>query len=264
MEKTLEIGIIGGCMTCQTDLKLSQLFYRSFSQTLLENESVKCFVSLKYYNEYYKIPEYASMPFNKTKPGLVIIQVRPAPFVMRSEFLIQDYRGHFILNPLIANPGNFTRLETILGTKDPVMIKPGQIRGFFRRTFIMAVLRLNYLLGRIFGLQRRALNSIAGIMDQAIVHCRQNEISLLVIGPLNSASRASNAALRRLNRSLRHQAERNGMGYIDIYSFLDKHRDRFFTSDQHHLNAEGHKQVSSMLYEEFKKIGGKMEYSEKS
>ncbi len=92
MEKTLEIGIIGGCMTCQTDLKLSQLFYRSFSQSLLENESVKCFVSLKYYNEYYRIPEQIQVLLAKLKPGMMIIQIRPAPMVMRCEFLIQNYR----------------------------------------------------------------------------------------------------------------------------------------------------------------------------
>jgi hypothetical protein len=263
MEKTLNIGIIGGCMTCQTDLKLSQLFYRSFSQTLLEKESVKCFVSLKYYNEYYRIPGRIQEIIAKLKPGVMIIQVRPAPMIMRCEFLIQNYRGGYILNPLIFKPVELGKLEAILGTKEPVFAKL-QSLSFWKRLLIGAVLSKNMQLGRIFGLHQRALDSVREIMEQSIGQCKKENIPLLIIGPLNASYPQNNIVLGKLNKTLKIVSEQSGTGYIDIYSILEKERKRFFTRDEHHLNAEGHGLVSDMLYEEFKKIGERIEYTEKS
>jgi len=250
--KEINIGIIGGCMTCQTDLKLSQLFYRKLSKELLDKDDIKCFVSLRYYNEYFRIPEKADHLVKNAKPATIILQVRPAPFIMRSELMIQDYKGRYIINPLVFSHKNIERIENILGTKDPIVLNPYKIKGHLKRLTIKKILHRNTSLGNIFGLKRKAQKSL----DEYIIYlqnlCAKNNIHLIIIGTLNSYSYERNELLSEMNNSLKKLTESRGINYLDVFSLVNDDKDRYFGTDKFHLNEEGHALVAGLLYEQMR------------
>lgn len=251
--ESINTGIIGGCMTCQTDLKLSQLFYRSFSQKLLEYDGTKCYVSLKYYNEYFRIPELARQLISSSRPDLIILQIRPAPFIMRSELLIQDYSGRFLINPLVFSSENIFKIESILGTKDPVFIEPGKLRNPLKRLAIMPVLRYNILAGRLFGLEKKAVRSAGEILKELNGICTENHVRLMVIGNISSYNVMHDHYLGRFNRAMKKLSDELGIFYLDIYSRIQGDPDRYFGPDRSHLNREGHELVAGLLFGEMTK-----------
>lgn len=246
--ESIHIGIIGGCMICQTDLKLSQLFYRSFAQKLLDNDGIKCFINLKYYSVYNKVLDSAEQLASNTKPDIIILQVRPAPFIMQSELLIQNYKGRFIVNPLIYSKRNIVKIEEILATKDPEIIHTDKLDRLFKKLILLPVLRFNICLGNIFLLKRKATKSLEIIIDDLARFCRDNKIKLLIVGTINSYYKVHNNSLAGINNSLKKQAGLNGICYIDIFSLIDKEKDKYFASDKYHLNQAGHELVANLLY----------------
>ncbi len=245
--ETVNMGIIGGCMTCQTDMKLSQLFYRALSANFLEKDDIKCLVSLRYYNEYFRIPEKAEHLVKYVKPDTIILQIRPAPFIMRSEFLIQDYRGGFLINPLIFSK-NPEKLETILGTKDPVIIEQDKLKGFFRKIFIKPVLKSNIAFGNLFSLKKNALKSLSEYIISLDQLCKENHISLYLIGTINSYTKKHNDLLSWMNEEIKKLAEIKEITYLDIFTLMNDNKDHYFGPDRFHLNAEGHALVAQLLY----------------
>ena len=249
----LNIGIIGGCMTCQTDLKLSQLFFRVLSQKLQDQDNIKCFVSLKYYNEYFRIPERAKNLLIKDKPDIIILQVRPAPFIMRSELLIQDYQGRFILNPLIRSYKNLEMIETILGTKDPVILQEERLEGAFNKMVVLPVLKNNISLGQLFHLRSKALKSLSKIIIDLSEFCKEHQIKFFILGTINSYNKMHNKNLARMNGIIKNLAEAQGISYSDLFSLFGKDKDLYFGPDKFHLNETGHEIAASLLYEGIKK-----------
>lgn len=260
--ENLNIGTIGGCMICQTDLKLSQLFYRSLAQKLLENDGIKCFINLKYYNVYHTVLESAKKLASNTKPDIIILQVRPAPFIMQSEFLIQNYKGRFIINPLIYSKRNIVKIEEILGTKDPEIIHTDKLDGFFKKLPLLPVLRFNICLGNIFLLKRKATKSLEITIDDLARFCRDNKIKLLIIGTINSYYKVHNDSLAGINDYLKKHAGLNGICYIDIFSLIDKEKDKYFGPDKYHLNQAGHELVANLLYKCIKNQNNSKPYFE--
>jgi hypothetical protein len=250
--ETVNVGIIGGCMTCQPNMKLSRLFFRLFAKKLMDQDNVKCYVNLKYYNEYHRIPELAEQLINKSNPGVIILQVRPAPFIMRSEFLIQDYKGKFIINPLIQSPANIERIENILATKDPVFIRVYNLPWNIKRFVLEVLMRNNIRLGNLFLLEKKATRSLISIIDRLINLCRENSITLYVVGTISSSYKTSDSSLSGMNESLKKFLSGKGIEYLDIYSLISKDQNLYFSEDKYHLNELGHELVAGILYKRFK------------
>lgn len=245
--ETVNIGIIGGCMTCQTDIKLSQLFYRALSANFLEKDDIRCLVSLRYYNEYFRIPEKAEHLVKYVKPERIILQIRPAPFIMRSEFLIQDYRGGFLINPLVCSK-NLEKTETILGTKDPVILQEDKLKGFYNNLIILPLLKHNIRIGNLFSLKKNALKSLSDYIISLDQLCKENHISLYLIGTINSYTEKHNDLLSWMNEEIKKLAEVKEIPYLDIFTLMNDNKDQYFGPDRFHLNAEGHALVARMLY----------------
>jgi len=250
--RTLNIGIVGGCMTCQTDLKLSQLFYRSLSKKLMDNDDIKCFVSLRYYNEYFRIPEQARHLIQYEKPDLIILQLRPAPFVMRSEFLIQDYQGKFIINPLIFSNRKLEKIESILGTKDPIILHEYDFQQRINKSVLLRILKSNISIGNLFRLKARVIKSVKKIITDLETTTRERQIPLFIVGNINSYNEMHNHHLSHLNSEIKAHAGQKGIPYVDLFSSFDGNLDLFFGADRFHLNSEGHERTAELLYSHIK------------
>jgi hypothetical protein len=248
----MNIGIIGGCMTCQSDLKLSQLFFRSFARKILENDCIKCFVSLRYYNEYFRIPELAENLINTSSPDIIILQIRPAPFIMRSELIIQNYRGKFILNPLFFSKYALEKIEKILGTENPDIIKVSDLKVGMRKYLLLFISRNNLAWGKFFFLRRNAITSLENYLNELIRMCNDKQIKLFVLGTINSYFNNHNDILSEMNAAMKKTAELSGVCYTDIFSQINDDKDSFFGTDRYHLNQNGHELAAGLLYECYK------------
>jgi hypothetical protein len=248
--ESLNIGIIGGCMICQAGLKLSQLFYRSLVQKLSDNKGIKCDINLKYYTLYSSVLESAKQLERNVKPDILILQIRPAPFIMQSEFMIQNYKGRFIINPLILSKKNTTKIEDILTTKDPLILHTDRLDGLFKKLLLLPVLRFNICLGNLFLLKRRAAKSLENAVGDLTIFCRENNIKLVIIGTINSYNKFHNNILAEINLKMKKLAVVNGIKYVDIFSLIDNEKDNYFASDKYHLNKEGHELIASLIYKD--------------
>jgi len=250
--ENLNIGIIGGCMTFQKDIKISQLFHRRFSSLVNENHGIKTYFYLKYYDEFSQIPQLANELFEKQDINIMIVQIRPEPFFKRAAFIIDNHKGKYIINPTLLNNKGLKSIEKILGTKDPVYINSKKDLSIIKYYSYLPFLMFNYQIGHIFGLTIRSKNGILGAINLVNEKCMERKIPLIVIGILNSLNKHSDKVAGKLNTDAKKAFIKSNLHYIDIYSTINKDLKKYFSEDKYHLSYEGHLLISDMLYDTFR------------
>jgi lysophospholipase L1-like esterase len=173
---------------------------------------------------------------------------------MRSEFLIQDYQGKFILNPLIRSYKNPERIETILATKNPTILHNHDFMQRKDRYVLLRILKNNIRIGQLFGLEKKAVRSLKNVAAELKGISKGIGIPMIIIGTINSFDEMHNRHLGLMNRELKEYARQEGIEYIDLYSAFSTDKDQYFGGDHYHLNENGHEVTAQKLYAIIKNV----------
>ncbi len=247
----LYTGIIGGCMMCQSDLRLSDLYYRQLSHMIKETFGFTLRISFGYYNEFYRIPELAKKLIKKEPVKLMIFQIRPAVAYARSEFIISDYQGGFILNPLLRKRDNYKRIENILGPENNNFrsIRDQQL---FKKLYLVPIKKNCVKLGKIFGLVENTKLSLLSYINSLNAMCSLNNIQLFIIGMMPSIELQRNRLSLEISDFLKNRLTHQHINYIDMFNVFKEGRViDHFASDKIHLNSLGHQKLANGLFEMF-------------
>jgi len=235
---------------CQEGMKLSDLYFRKLSHLITEKHQVKPYITFGYYNDFSRIPDLSKRLFRKDPPDILIFQIRPAPVFMRSEVVISDYAGGFILNPLMKDRNNFERIESILGTKKPVMIHPHQLP-FWKRMLVTPALMRNRKLGNLFGMFQRTKQALRDKIMELGAICKENNAQMYVIGCIPFKQPGRKEMLEIMNEYLKKELGQTGIHYIDFFPDFLNTKVPLFTKDKGNLNKEGHDVLVKRLFAAF-------------
>jgi len=246
----LYTGIIGGCMMCQPGLQLSELYFRRFSHLVEEHFGIMPRVSFGYYNDFYKVPLLADHLFKKEAIKLVVFQIRPAPILARSEFMISDYQGGLILNPLLKKRKNYQKLEEILGQMNPVIRGPNGF-SWWKRCYLIPLHKHRVRLGELSGLVKNTQAYLQQTLLMLQKKCAENDAALFVVSPVPTSNKNRNDLLFEMNVFLKDTIADASIPYIDVFSAFLQKLDAYLTEDRIHLNAAGHDLLANKLFDEF-------------
>jgi hypothetical protein len=250
----LNVGIIGGCMTCQTGLGLSNLFHRVLARKLKDSYNTDIDTQILFYNEFYKAPILLRESLNKTKLDVLVFQIRPEPYGRRCELIIDNNKGRFIINPILFRPRNAPVLEEIQAIKDPVRLNPEKFKGKNLYHLIRLLLYLNKPLGNLFFLEKNAKNYLLGIIDELKILCDENSIRLIVVGIIPGVWKHENIYRVRFNDATRERLADHNLPFIDLVEQMGSDRNSYFMDDKYHLNIQAHRLIADLLVSEFQKI----------
>jgi hypothetical protein len=252
--KKIDIGLIGGCMICQPGLDLGDLFFRRLNNKAMSEFNTRCQISLGYYNEYSRIPEIADSLISKNDLSLLMVQIRPAPMLMRNSLIIDDYHGAYKLNPLFYKIHGYAELESILGTKNPDIKDVTRIRSD-EPAFLKWCLKNNLRIGELCGLRFRARSSLLRILKKTGISTKKRGVRFLVMGILPAFFPPHNELFHDFNRTLNEKLTGAGIDYLDLFSNMNQEKERYFSSDLYHLSKDGHQMISDSLAQRLSALG---------
>ena len=255
-EKKVEIGILGGCMASQLPLGISNLYHRKLASKLLENLNIKSDTKIKVFPEYYRIPELVNQLVKNNGLDILILQLRPALYSKRTDFLIDNKRGKYIVNPILLNPFNAKKLEGITLLKDPVLEPWKLIKDTKKLKLIDKILKNNTKIGDLFFLKKRAHRYVLKMIIRVHSICTEHNIELIVVGALNPTNKIKVKLFSDLNYHLATNLSSHKISYLDVFSIMDIDKESFYNEDKFHINKKGHEMIAGLLFEKIRDIYG--------
>ncbi len=255
MAKTkVEIGIIGGCMASQLDLGISNLYHRKLARKLMDKLNIESNTRIKVFPEYYRIFGLVNQLVKNNGIDILILQLRPAPFIKRADFLIDNRKGKYIVNPILLNPFNAKKLEDITLVKDPVLEPWKLIRDPKKLNLIDKILKKNTKIGGLFFLKMHAQRYVLKTITSVHSICAENNIELIVVGALNPINEIKVKLFFDLNNYLMSKLSKYNIAYIDIFNIMKKDKKSFYSEDMFHINKKGHEVIAGLLFEKISNI----------
>jgi citrate lyase beta subunit len=246
--KKIDIGIVGGCMASQLELGLSNLYHRRLSSRLRKEAKMESHTHIKVFSEYNKIEPLVYKITEKHGLDILILQIRPALYSKRTDFLIDNKRGRYILNPILLTPWKYDELEKITLLKNP--LSPWDISLNKRKKAILKFsLANNYYIGKYLLLKWRAEKYVLKTIKRINRICISKKIKFLVIGPANPINELKVRLFGELDSLLARRLKKLNIFYIDIYDEIGLDKESYYLEDGFHLNQKGHKLIADNLYE---------------
>jgi hypothetical protein len=166
----------------------------------------------------------------------------------RTDFLIDNKRGRYILNPILLTPWKYDELEKITLLKNPV--SPWDISLNKRKKAILKFsLANNYYIGKYLLLKWRAEKYVLKTIKRINRICISKKIKFLVIGPVNPINELKVRLFGELDSLLARRLKKLNIFYIDIYDEIGLDKESYYLEDGFHLNQKGHKLIADNLYE---------------
>ncbi len=255
-EAPIKVLIFGGSALGQNYLGLSNLFYKKFSNWILEEHGLKCEINLKALRSFDSLPEIVGGILEEKKYDFIFIQIRPGLVNMRFNFLMRK-KGkrhfNFIRNPYMRR--NLSRELENIGSNTINHSLNHLQRQLSLKAAIAA--NTNAFFGFIFGYVKRASNQINELLSTVFNLVEKESTKIYVLGIFNSVrSPLVNFIYRKMNDSFSTRTNSvNGL-YVDVFKEMNiqtKKGKRVYIEDQYHLSKFGHEILANRLIEEFRK-----------
>ena len=241
------IGFVGGCAITQPDIPKEKRFIEVLRTKMKSDCSIETSFTFSSYSHFYELEKSIEKIINKQKVDLLIVHLRPQPLLVLSKFIIKkknkNNKTAFFINPLVYRKCAYPYLEQ---SSSPVInqlaLKPKS------KPKLMG---LNILLGRLFGLNKKAAKQIFNAILSIQSQCKQKDIKLTILGiSPQPMTKHGNINCQELNVYLIKKCHDEGIEYVDSFSKMNN--SDCFQEDELHLSEKGHEYLGDILNEGIK------------
>ena len=193
------------------------------------------------YSNFYQLEESVLKLLAKKKIGLLVIHIRPQPFLSLTKPLIRGNNPLISLNPLIYNKNNYQHYANeIPPTFNKLVSKP-------------LFMGINIFLGRLFLVNKIASKKILDMIINLESICNQNKIQLMILGvspqPMTTQG---NITCRKLDKYLITRCNELGINYIGTFEKMEDFK--YYEKDNVHLSELGHIKLGETLFDGIKNV----------
>lgn len=242
-ETEIKIGFIGGCAINQRNIPKEDRIIETFKTKMESNSLTKLSFTFLGYSNFTQLEKSVERITTKQKIDILILHIRPQPFLFLSKFFIKysnnNNKVSLAINPLLYKKSQYQIKENNAPPVfNEIVSKP---------TFMSE----NLLLGKMFGINKRASKLIFNTISKIQSKCLQNNIQLIILGiSPQLMTKQGNLICKTLNDYLIKKCRTEKIQYCDSFSKMNHHD--YFLSDKLHLSKKGHNSLGSTLYEGMK------------
>jgi hypothetical protein len=263
--KEFRLGIIGGCLSHQSDIPHSLLYHRQLDRMLQERQGIRLKVAItRQFDHDYK--DRLEALLDEAKVDGVLLHLRVV-FTAKSALLVNrltDGKRYYRLHPFLFKQhetGWNKRLaekstpQTLFATREPIPQSTRDEDPFDRPTpskkiFGFRLRSLNLGAGTLVGLDDWAIADEMAMFNQFRDACGRCGIPFFILGPTPVTTYSGETRLwHKMNRILNIQLKGMDVPFCLLEQMTDKNGTPILRGDGLHLNEAGHTYVAGQLYE---------------
>ena len=244
----IKAGIICGCLPTQLNIEPGDLYHQLIAQKIRSQFGVGLDVVSIWYTTLAESTGKVLELIAKENPDLVLYHVRPDPYLRISKLFVRykDLKDQFRIK------FNFNGNDQNISDGNPTIRTR---RGNKKKSGFNIFLReLNYRIGYIAGINTIAIKKEFDTLKEISSYCRDKDLFLVIIGPASRPrSKMEEFLLQRLDESLFGFFRSADVNYVRCFGATGKNGESLFFEDKVHVNRDGHKRFSELLYPEIEK-----------
>jgi hypothetical protein len=263
--KEFHLGIIGGCLSHQSDIPHSQLYHRQLDRFLQEGQGIRLKVAItRHFDCDYK--ERLNALLDEVQVDGVLLHLRVV-FTAKSALLVNQlnngkryYRLHPFLYKQHETGWNKSLIKksvprALFAAREPVPASTVDEDPFehptpSKKIFGFRLRSLNLVAGTLAGLDDWAIADELDMFTQFKDACRQRDMPFFVLGPTPVTTYSSETRLwLKMNRILNARLKDMDVPFCLLEQMTDGNGTTILRGDGLHLNEAGHTYVAKQLYE---------------
>lgn len=252
----MKILIVGGCFTCQSNIKFERLYHQTLKEQLLSSGIKNVEIQTIRYERIAFTKEKIDAVFQNSKFDMLLFHLRAEP-LMRMVKLYYKYIGH---NNRLKHSLNFPFIKILKSEKfDMIEFRRiYHIENINDESNIYHYLReLNYLLGSAIGNKKYAFNFYSKFILKIMKYCDENSIDFILCGPVSRPfSKFENKLSYSMNSIFKNLSKANNINYLELLGEKTINNRPMFFPDGQHVSQDGHDEIAMMLSEKIKSING--------
>ncbi len=238
MRNKLNISIIGGCALTQKNIPKESRFYSVFNKRMVNDLEIDTSISFASYTNYNNLEAIIKRMILKKKSNIIILQIRPQPFLILTKPIIRGNNPSKLVNPLLYSSAAFNHNEKEISPVFNTLAK----KPIFMNT--------NMYLGKLFRLKEKASKHILDTIKNIQSVCNESDIKLFILGiPPQLMTKQTNNNCKFLDDYLYTNCCKNGIKYITTFKNLNENK--YFEKDKVHFSEAGHIMLGEIMFQEF-------------
>jgi hypothetical protein len=263
--KDFRLGIIGGCLSHQSDIPHSQLYHRQLDRLLQEGQGIRLRAAItRHFDRDYK--ERLDSLLEEAQVDGVLLHLRVV-FTAKSALLVNqltDGKRYYQLHPFLIRQHetgwNKSLAEkpttpTLFAAREPNLESTRDEDPFdhptsSKKIFGFRLRSLNLAAGALAGLDDWAIADELDMFNQFKDACRQRGMPFFVLGPTPVTTYSGETKLwRKMNRVLNAKLSGMDVPFCLLNRIKDDAETPMLQGDGFHLNENGHAYVAKCLFE---------------
>ena len=263
--REFRLGIIGGCLSHQSDIPHSLLFHRQLDRILQERNGIRLKVAItRHFDLNYR--ERLEALLDESDVDGVMLHMRVV-FVAKSVLLVNRLvkgKRYYRLHPFLfkKNETGWNRSmseipegKALFASREPPKVSELDADPFDRPTpskkiFGYRLRSLNLAMGALAGLDDWAISDEFAMFDEFRILCLQRGVPCYVLGPTPVTAYAAETRLwRKMNGRIRIKFSGIDVSFRLLEQLGDDDGNKILRGDGFHLNEYGHTHVAQCLYE---------------
>ena len=256
MNKKLKVLIVGGCFPVQDNIQREYLYHQLLKAKLASKHNINLEITIIRYEIvskcFFSITEAVALK----KPDILLLHTRIEPLLASLKFYHEynNTSGQKV-RKLNAFSLKLENREKPLRKGSSHLFKTTR-KLFFTENVMHKLFReMNFLLGKIAGNMKPALSSYSVLCDELKKFCKQNEIKLIITGPVSRPrSFFENYFSRKLHLLISPAESDENLYFINFLGEKDEQGESLFCEDQIRVNEKGHARIAELIYPSIRKL----------
>jgi len=241
MTLKVNISIVGGCAITQNNIPRKNRFFSIFKRDIESDLSIETSFTFSNYVNFKNLEKSVVELLARRETDLLIIQIRPQPFLNLTKLLIRGNNPKLSFNPIIFTSNYSQKNGNELPPKFNHLVSKPLFMG------------LNVFVGRLFQLNKKASNIIFNTLVSLQSMCIHNEIQLFILGiSPQPMTKQGNINCRILDNYLIKRCGNMGINYIDTFEKMNNNT--YYEVDNVHLSELGHIKLGKILTDGIKNV----------
>jgi hypothetical protein len=264
-QREFRLGIIGGCLSHQSDIPHSRLFHRQLDRMLQEGQGIRLKVAItRHFDRDYA--ERLEALLAEADVDGVLLHLRVV-FVAKSVLLVNrlvEGRRHYRLHPFLfkQNETGWNRFmaaspagQVLFASREPPKTSGDDEDPFDRPTpskkvFGFRLRSLNLAISSLVGLDDWAISDEFAMFEDFKTVCVQRGIPFFILGPTPVTAYSAETILwRKMNRRISERFATTGFPFCLIEQLEDNYGNTMLRGDGFHLNKFGHTFIAWRLFD---------------
>lgn len=248
-EKSVKFAFVGGCFLVQHDILFEDHFHQIFKRKIESENNFDAQIDIIRYNRLDKVMDKIAHTNMLRENDVIFFSVRPEPYLGMIKFWTRSYNSQGKVKHSI----NAVALNLNKPYDNDFSLTSGEYRYKFKKNrsrLYKMLIAANYLVGILFGNQRRALKLFGELLIEIDGYCNENNIKLIIMGPsLRSNTVCEPLLCRKLDKYVRITSSE--ITYISGLDTTTQHGTELFQSNGIHVNEEYHRLIGERLFDQW-------------